>query len=150
MSEVQKKFALCIALGLGNWQAAKAVGYQSKHCARLRRSKGVTEELDRIRGEMIDKTHFTKEFMLEKLFALMGKMESAKYAAESMEPKEQREYIKTALEVGKEINKMLGHYSPSSSQHLRVESTGSELTDLIERVEKKCKEEKLVEAKKIE
>ncbi len=140
-TEVQKEFAMCVAMGMGNWQAANAVGYRNKHCGRMRRSKGVEEELNTIRSEMIDKTHFTKEFMLSKLFSLMGKMESANYAAESLEPREQREHIKMALEVGKEINKMLGHYQPQNTQHLRVESSGTELTSLIERVEKKCKEE---------
>ena len=140
-NKVQQKFALCVALGLGNWQAANMVGYRNKHCARLRRSQGVEEELGRIRSEMIDKTHFTKEFMLEKLFRLMGQLEGARLAGEeALTSKEQREHIKMALEVGKEINKMLGHYSPVNSQHLRLESSSSELTALIERVEQRCRD----------
>ena len=140
-SKGQKEFALCVALGLGNWQAANIIGYRREHCARVRRSRGVEEELGRIRSEMIDKTRFTKEFMLEKLFGLMGQMESARSAGEeALAPKEQREHTKMALEIGKEINKMLGHYTPVNSQHLRVESSGSELTELIERVEQRCRE----------
>lgn len=132
----QKEFALCIVGGMGNWSAAKAVGYLPKHCGRIRRGKGVEQEIRQLRREMIGQTRFTKEFMIEKLYTMMGKMESAIGNSESFEPKDQREAMKVALEISREINKMLGHYTPVNSQHLRVESSASEMTELLEKIDK--------------
>ncbi len=140
-TELQKRFALCIGLGLGNWQAANAVGYRNKHCSRLRRSQGVVVELGKLRGEMIEKTHFTKEFMLEKLFGLMGQLEGLRGGAEELTAREQREHIKAALDIAREINKMLGHYPTPPSQHLHLEGSAGELTALIERVEQRAQAE---------
>ncbi len=150
VTELQRRFALCIGLGYGNWQAANLIGYRDKDCSRMRRSRGVVQELKEIRREMIEKTYLSKEYMLQKLFTLMGRLEGACYGAEQLEPRESREQAKVALEIAREINKMLGHYAPVNTQHLRVEGSGNELSQLIEKVEKRCKAEKEVAAREVE
>ena len=135
-TEKQKNFALYVLWGMSNWAAAGKAGYHKNHSGRIRRSRGVELEVGRIRKEMIDKTHFTKEFMIEKLYTMMGKMESALGRSDDLEPKDQRESMKVALEIGREINKMLGHYTPNNSQHLRVEGSAGDMSALLDKIEK--------------